>query len=201
MLIVPLWRNSGLEYCSRLLTDPLLPSKWSFYNVSLRPHHSLLLKIFQWLPESLSVKAKVLMKTYKAIHDLTSILLLHPSSYSAVSLTWSPSSSFTHSAPGIMASTNRIIHSHLWILVPLVTCLKIFLPRYPYDLFSQPLQVSTQTSLPQRSSLTTLYKTTKTSLHSISALFIPSYASLFVCTALNINWHIYLLIGWLPPIE
>ena len=108
------------------------------------------------------------MKTYKAIHDLTSILLLHPSSYSAVSLTWSPSSSFTHSAPGIMASTNRIIHSHLWILVPLVTCLKIFLPRYPYDLFSQPLQVSTQTSLHQRSSLTTLYKTTKTSLHSIS---------------------------------
>lgn len=46
-----------------------------------------------------------------------------------------------------------------------------------------------------------LYKMTKISLQSISALFISPLLALFVYVAFIIDWHTYLLIGWYPPIE
>lgn len=120
-------------------------------------------------------KNMILQRPYM-ISSLSSLSPSPTPSHPATYLTWSPTSpSFTYSIAGTMASTNRLgILALLGFVVTVTLPKNTFTTRYPYVLSPPFLWVSTQMSLYQRSSLTTLQNDRNLSPLHVSTFYFSS---------------------------
>lgn len=150
MSIAPLLGNSDLEYYNILFNWSILASQGDLFKTCLRSHHSLLLKIFLWLPQS-PCKSQSPWKDIQGL--IWSYLPLPPPLISPCYFTdlisdFSPLHSLCSRHQGFLRQAIYTLSSRP--SYPMVTMPENTFPlRYPYGLFPVFLQVSAEISLYQ----------------------------------------------------